>query len=247
MVTVSSLLSCPKGLDSRRARPQSLSLNVFRLASVSLPWFFTQNQPITSPRHEVTSWLYHLRGKDYHGKQPRKEPWPPAHALAHWYVHLTILQKYCSVSRFELYIWFNHWSSWIPEGKYGRFTIGNLKTVLKETTYTGLAMWHRPKETWRGREKPPECVEGSVAVNCEGTNSHLQILQGGTLGVDAPCPHSSASTENPAGASGQGSVGANRAGQPLGGLTGWRGELPRGGRSGPRPVQQISINIHVYK
>lgn len=195
--------------------------------------------PIPSPQHEITSWLYCLCGEDHRRKQPRKQPWIPVHALTSWHLHIPILQKYCSFSCWEHYRWFNHWGRWSPEGKYSRLTVVHLKTALKETTYTGLGMWHRPRKSWQGGEKPPECVDGPVAVNCRGRISHLPIPQGGTLEIDTPCPHSSASTDNPAGARGQGSVDGNRAGQPPGAETGWRVDHTKGGVCGQCLVQQI--------
>lgn len=122
--------------------------------------------PIPSPQHEITSWLYCLWGEDHRRKQPRKQPWIPVHALTSWHLHIPILQKYCSFSCWEHYRWFNHWSRWSPEGKYSRLTVVHLKTSLKETTYIGLRMWHRPRKSWQRGEKPPECVDGP-ASGCE--------------------------------------------------------------------------------
>lgn len=99
--------------------------------------------------------------------------------------------------------------------------------MLNETIYTGLGRWEgnhkiilenprtcniKAKKGLMGhgkREITRLCGEGCLlgAVNYTGRISHLQSPRGGTLEINAPYPHLPASTENPAGGSGQESVG----------------------------------------
>lgn len=90
--------------------------------------------------------------------------------------------------------------------------MGNLRTVLNETYYIGL-WWEENHKIFQGlqhkgqkrleRTRGERCYKkvwrelfARRAVNCRGRISHLQSPWEGTVEINAPYPHSPASTEN---------------------------------------------------